>query len=355
MSKSLARKRNGSMTVEACIIFPVFICFLLLIVYFIRLACINMVLDHAVNETAKQLATASYPISFLNGLEDSLFEQQGEPGLPAFDEEMERVKGYALEELKSDDFLGALLSGNIGTEELSDAVRSIAGSVAGDMKNGIGSFLTQKYAGAYYDVKTKAKYAAAAGLIRKFCDNNIVDIDDIKFLLVELPQGNAEFYIKTAREEYCDVYLNLGLTPRKDDVVIAIEYTVSIPLPFFGSQKLTTRHIAVERAWLNGHNGVYAQEGFLEPEPGEGESERTAEGAGTGGDADRGAGEGDADKTNIGEIVYITNYGSKYHIQGCEYLSQSKISISLDKARNRGYSPCKICVLKTEEYHWKKK
>ena len=41
--------------------------------------------------------------------------------------------------------------------------------------------------------------------------------------------------------------------------------------------------------------------------------------------------------------VYITNTGTKYHRDNCEYLKNSKISISLDDAIAAGYSPCSKC------------
>ncbi len=40
--------------------------------------------------------------------------------------------------------------------------------------------------------------------------------------------------------------------------------------------------------------------------------------------------------------VYVTNTGSKYHRDGCQYLSQSKIAISLSDAVLR-YDPCSVC------------
>lgn len=44
-----------------------------------------------------------------------------------------------------------------------------------------------------------------------------------------------------------------------------------------------------------------------------------------------------------GIIVYITDTGKKYHREGCRYLEQSKIEISLEEAKRRGYEPCKVC------------
>ena len=41
--------------------------------------------------------------------------------------------------------------------------------------------------------------------------------------------------------------------------------------------------------------------------------------------------------------VYITDTGSKYHRDGCQYLRKSKHAISLDSATSQGYSPCSRC------------
>ncbi len=41
--------------------------------------------------------------------------------------------------------------------------------------------------------------------------------------------------------------------------------------------------------------------------------------------------------------VYITKTGEKYHKDGCQYLRQSKISISKSDAAGSGYTPCSRC------------
>lgn len=41
--------------------------------------------------------------------------------------------------------------------------------------------------------------------------------------------------------------------------------------------------------------------------------------------------------------VYITKTGTKYHSEGCSYLSKSKISISLQDAKRKGLGPCSKC------------
>ncbi len=49
----------------------------------------------------------------------------------------------------------------------------------------------------------------------------------------------------------------------------------------------------------------------------------------------------DVEKT--GNIVYLTNSGTKFHRDGCSSLSKSKISISYEDALARGFEPCGRC------------
>lgn len=41
--------------------------------------------------------------------------------------------------------------------------------------------------------------------------------------------------------------------------------------------------------------------------------------------------------------VNITKTGSKYHLDGCRYLSRSQIPIDLSAAKASGYDPCSVC------------
>jgi len=48
-----------------------------------------------------------------------------------------------------------------------------------------------------------------------------------------------------------------------------------------------------------------------------------------------------ADNQNV--TVYVTATGSKYHRDGCRYLSKGEIAISLKDATAQGYEPCSVC------------
>lgn len=41
--------------------------------------------------------------------------------------------------------------------------------------------------------------------------------------------------------------------------------------------------------------------------------------------------------------IYVTNSGTKYHIIGCHYLSSSSSAITLEAAKEAGYTPCSVC------------
>lgn len=43
------------------------------------------------------------------------------------------------------------------------------------------------------------------------------------------------------------------------------------------------------------------------------------------------------------DICYITANGEKYHRQGCRYLKRSCIEIIVGEAKEKNYTPCKIC------------
>lgn len=45
----------------------------------------------------------------------------------------------------------------------------------------------------------------------------------------------------------------------------------------------------------------------------------------------------------VQETVYVTETGSKYHRSSCHYLKKSKIKTTKSKAKNSGYTACKVC------------
>ena len=44
------------------------------------------------------------------------------------------------------------------------------------------------------------------------------------------------------------------------------------------------------------------------------------------------------------QLVYKTDYGSKYHNYGCRYLKKSCIETTIDAAKGIGLTPCNVCM-----------
>lgn len=47
----------------------------------------------------------------------------------------------------------------------------------------------------------------------------------------------------------------------------------------------------------------------------------------------------------INTVVYITEYGTKYHIDGCRYIKgkDNLLEVTIEQAEKAGYEPCEIC------------
>lgn len=287
---------------------PVFLSLFFLLLYMVKFICTGMLLEHAVNETAKEIATSAYPISFINEFEDEKLQQYGGVRIPTLVEELEKLEkqfwspypGNALNVILSEDFRG---------EEAADALKS----VLEDYRKGIIGGIVDSITPLYWDMKSSAKYFIAETFILEHLDSPLLEQESARLRLVEFPQGMAEFEARSQQ----DMYKNFGLVPGidfgADDVVIQLEYDYRLKLPFIKEFDIKLVHTAVERAWLKGSFGVIAAdaEGFdLEP---------------------------------VKRTVYVTRTGIRYHLGSCRYLRKSKIPMEIGEATILSYTPCKVC------------
>jgi len=45
----------------------------------------------------------------------------------------------------------------------------------------------------------------------------------------------------------------------------------------------------------------------------------------------------------VGQDVYVTPSGSKYHLSSCRHVNNVSKEISLNQAKSKGFSACKVC------------
>lgn len=332
--KKLAGVKKGSITIEAAITLPIFICFFALLTFSIKAVYINMHLNHAVNETAKQLASASYPIALLNELEDEVFSEGMEGGIPSFSDEKEKIKDYL--KSSSSDILQKLLTGNLDTDDIIEIFNGIKSTVISDYSSGIAKYLVNSLGDDYYEIKARAKYKAADMILDMLLKKDLVDKGKIDILFVELPQSDTEYRYRVENEEdkaYNRFCSEIGFIPSRDDVVICIQYRTVVPIPLIKNKEITYRYTATEKAWVNGSNGIYTVEGKYEQES-DNEQQQT-----------------NGNEINVEEsyknlqkeTVYVTKVGKRYHKDGCRYLTKSKIPLKIDIAEKKAYTPCKKC------------
>ena len=186
---------RGSLTVEAAVVFPVFLAFMIGIINFTNVTMVYIAMDHAVSETTKLVATHSYPLKIL----------------------------------KKGNIPGAAMSGR----------------VSGDTTIGseiISEIITQ--------VLEKGTEAALETVIREAAQKKIKELyplgglEDSDFTITGISVYNPNQ----------DAPGGAGLknmTLNNEDVAITVEYKVSLMIPFF-STRLCLSSSAVERAWADG-------------------------------------------------------------------------------------------------------
>ncbi|MHB1394033.1 MAG: hypothetical protein ACYCYE_13360 [Clostridia bacterium] len=300
-------RSKGSITVEACITLPVFLSVFFLLLFLVKFTCTGMVLDYAVNEAAKEIASAAYPISFINELEDEKISEYENVKIPTLEEELERLGQKIGGDYGS--IIDILISRDYKEVDIADAL----GNVLEDYSKGIAGGLLERITPAYWDMKSAGKYMIADVLVKEHLSNPIIKNENARLRLVVFPQGKAEYDAKSEVE----AYKSFGLIPGKDfdsdDVVVQLEYDYRVKLPFVEALNVKMVHTAVERAWINGSFGILtAKEEGLDFEP-------------------------------EGSIVFITRTGIRFHRGSCWYLRKSRMPIGIGEAEGKGYTPCKVC------------
>lgn len=254
----LKKRMKGSLTVEACIALPVFLTFFFLLLFFTKIACLDIVLDQALKESARQIAAMSYPLNFFNDYIDNQIVE-GEPLSKFFSHEVTSVQAIAAGTLE-ESLLTSILSGKLFRPDLEKTWQNLKEQITGDSLDLVEGMLVNTLFNPFLDLKETGQYQLAREVFENQLLNSRVNPQQINFTLVKLPQSISEYEHKKAGMCYRDGTLTPDEDFHKDDVVLQLEYKVKLPLPFLGVREVLLSHTAVERAWLYGGNGVYAAE-----------------------------------------------------------------------------------------------
>lgn len=261
-------KNKGSITVEASIILPIFISAVLTIAFLIKLVYIHEVIQHAINETAGQMASYSYfyHISGVQGIQDAarnglksksqLFQEHAGTIIDTYEylhSAPSLIKGdiakagEALEKGDLDKARNAVSDSNEILEETKGNLKSTADVLKEASKNPVQELksLACIFAeGAFEDVKTEVCIPVVSFYIKKYlkADNNRSVDENIKSFNIINGFEGLDFSESSFFED------------ENDNIDIIVKYKVEIPVPFKAFPSLSMVQRATVKAWLGGND-----------------------------------------------------------------------------------------------------
>lgn len=210
--RKVLRDTKGSLTLEATIVFPVFLAILLLLLNLINIALIYLAMDHAVSETVKQIALRAYPLDYLRSAHiasNNLEEYIGRTGLLGTGPGQSAGAGASSELIKSD--LINLIGSKIKSEVTETAVNAVVKNIV-------------------------------SARIRELYPLNNIAARDVKVNLLNMYNPNYNSAENAGTEaSWC-----------KQDIAVTVEYKIKPLVPFLPPREIILSNTAVERVWVDG-------------------------------------------------------------------------------------------------------
>ena len=304
------RKSKGSLTIEAVISFSIFVSFMFLLLTMVKLSLVKITLNNAVSETAKYIATASYPIGMFNDIAEDNNETVAADVTEFKIGENVQQKGIEAyyDVLFADSEADAVKSSDAGIDSMFGVIKDAGVNMLKNIVyNGVENLISN------------GSSKIAGSIISEVIDNSSVGIDkdDLTVTIAKVPVPEQTYQLNYNTSAFTD----MGLTKDdfgEDDVVIGVEYKYKLALPFVTTIDIKMRNVAVEHGWVNGGSGNV---------PSNVEGLKLS----------------DLKNAVFGtEIVYTTNTGKKYHKENCFYLWNSKNKHYKNEVVG-SYEPCKRC------------
>jgi hypothetical protein len=224
--------QRGSVTVEAAIVVPAFLCVIISIVFLLKAVYIREIIQHAIDEAARELSTYSY-VSYaagLNDLHDSIDSSLNQ-GSKTFDTHVSSILD-SYRDLNS--VFGAL-----------NTIREISSNPLGELKN----IVCKVSDNVFEDIKTENMIPIIDMLVKKHLsygeiqetETEMVD-DDLKKLNISNGFDGLDFSKSRI------------LKDEDKNIEIVVEYVLKLPLPLNVLPEMRVTQKAVSKAWLGGDN-----------------------------------------------------------------------------------------------------
>lgn len=253
------RNCKGSMTVEAVFALPIFIFAFMAFLIVTKYIYLQVVLQNAINQTAKEISHYSYIMTKVPAL-DVLTKGEDEESKAYLDDTNEYVGGIL-------DFFEVMQEESSSVKENLDisTLLSDIDTATQNLENSYGSISSaaNKLVGAtedYFD-DPKAMFAGLISVVK----GAGVDVVKSRFIAAPvsralckkyLPGGKqgADSYLKAMGVKDGIKGLNFNLSTLFEDkksINIVVVYTISQELPFFGTLEIDCKLTASTAGWLN--------------------------------------------------------------------------------------------------------
>ena len=330
------KENKGSMTVEAVLLFLLMLCCFMFMLNVAKIAVLELEMQTIVSDVADRMAGDAFVIGKLNKWQDSMDEEQIKSTA---------VSGFVTTATESGTgLLNELINNKLFTDKHTSEGRKQAGLSMAKAEIGavmdITKFLVNNLKndlyGTFYpfiaDRKNEIIHRLAEECAAKNVENAMLGFDktNLQLDVVKMPQTTREYQSSAISLAYIAAGITPGVDFDKDDVVISMSYKYRIKLPFFGTHDIVLRKTAVEKAWLNGGDGIvnYPRS----------ESKLLSMGINKLIEMGFGALTGE-------NRVYVSGGSKNYHLkESCRKLEdENYVAIAKENAEHAGYKRCGVC------------
>ncbi|ABN53051.1 MAG TPA: pilus assembly protein [Hungateiclostridium thermocellum] len=265
--KELLKKKDGSLTVEAAISLPLFMCVFLSIAFFMKVVYIHNNVQYAINGAANEVATYSYlySISGLQKVNDAITETTDEYGttasehtkeiLEAFDalgdisqQSLESFKGLAAGDTTQIDKLKELYEEgkiSVGT------VQKVIGEVKENPRKEFISVASLFFSAGYEKIKSELSEPLIKLFMRKYIDERIFN-----------SKGGPGAYIvvKEGKDPLDAFSFNNRIFTDNKSIDIRVKYKIKTSLPINILPEISIEQRATVRGWMDGDKSAPVKE-----------------------------------------------------------------------------------------------
>lgn len=217
--------KKGSVTIEAALVLPIFLCVVISVVFLIKTVYTHELIQHAITATADEMAASGY-VFHISGLRDLNTELDS-----GMEHRAQIFKNHINTVFDSVDSLGRIL-------DIHETVDAVASNSVDELKN-IASLLASS---VYDDLKTELFTPLVKLKIKKYMTSGSEqDVDErLRTLNVENGFNGLDF------KESC--FLN----DENNDIDIIVKYRINLPVPVKILPNIEIVQRASAKAWMGG-------------------------------------------------------------------------------------------------------